>query len=150
MQIASEMLWYRSTIPRDEWSVDVDRARVTIAQNARVDGNISSTSTHRSDTSVISSTDQDATLIWYHYGQQFFFLFYFSLSFPFEIESRISLAERDASKKSNSPFCSEGRRGKLEGEKLCSFMSFFVKKCERDGCIIHDHLYPIKIELFNL
>ncbi|KAL0134905.1 hypothetical protein PUN28_001585 [Cardiocondyla obscurior] len=57
---------------------------------------------------------------------------------PFDRNNDNSLftfgGETRACKKSNSPFYGEGRRGKLEGEKLRSFMSFFVTKCEGDGC----------------
>lgn len=101
MQITSAMLWrYRSTIPRDEWSVDVDRARVTIVQNARADGNISSTSTRRSFrriSNTVHRLGRDANSVSLRLIV-FLSLIFFSLSLSlFEIESRISLAERDAS-----------------------------------------------------
>lgn len=121
-----------------------------------------------SDTFLIAqvqASDQDAMLIRCHYGQQSFslslsLLFFFLLFSP--LRQRAELAwrrETRACKKSNSPFRGEGRRGKLEGEKLRSFMSFFVKKCEGDECtarvfmrrIYRDRLCPtFLVRTFNL
>lgn len=81
-----------------------------------------------SNTVLRLERDANSVLLW---SIVFLTSIFFSLSFPSEIESRISLAER-RERARNQTLHSEAKRGrgKLEGEKLRSFMSFFVKKCE--------------------
>lgn len=144
--------WYRSTIPRDEWSVDgcgSCQGYDSLERESRWEYfiDLDPRRSFRRVSNAALRLGRDANSV--SLRSIVPLLLFASRIFPFEIESRISLAKRDASVqeiKLSIPR-SEGRRGKLEGAKLRSFMSFFVKKCEGVRCMysasFHGGFYAI-------